>query len=535
MNPKNTANPNLSFFKWIEKIPISRLRVFHQLLIIILIMVLFFIIQGVTGIYVNDTMQRSSYNITRISNNRFNSITIVKTYIELVEKEYLKALTNRGNIKFLINELDIQGLPRIDTEMIPAVKALSDIAPVESRNILAHIARVQKLIRLPVGERNYAVLKKELASLSISIDAANNKSINASFDTITESSNFAATSKTIMVMISIVAIAILSIIYIFMLSRTITEPIRKLTAYSMEIAKGNFQTEKLYINSSDELNILAFAFNKMAASIQNMITEITEKSNLERKLHEEELKNLKISQQLNEARFLALQSQINPHFLFNTLNAIMRKSMFEKAPDTTRLIQSLSDIFRYNLQNYQKEAFLEEELAIVKDYIHIQKARFGSRIGFDIVSRDFIAVPAGPERSSPGGMPIPRFIIQPLVENAIIHGIEPKESGGSVRIKIYRRPATVIVKIIDNGVGIPPQQVAALVAGSDEIAVKAHTTGIGINNVRDRMILYYKDAACFQLRSKLGFGTVITLQLNYNRLNPIVQKITSQITGDNNV
>lgn len=513
-SPATLAGPNAPprrlWLKWIEKIPISRLKVFHQLLVIILIMVMFSLIQGVTGIYVNDTMQRSSYNITRISNNRFNNITIVKTYLELIEKEYLKALTGRGAIKFLINELDIQGLPRIETEMIPAVKALRDVAPEESANILGNIATVQKLIRQPVEERRYAALKKVLNSIGISIDAANNKSINASFETITESSNFSTTSKIIMVMICVVAIAILSIIYIFMLSRTITEPIKKLTAYSMEIAKGNFLTEKLNINSSADLNILAFAFNKMAASIQNMIAEITAKSNLERKLHEEEMKNLKISQQLNEARFLALQSQINPHFLFNTLNAIMRKSMFEKAPDTTRLIQSLSDIFRYNLQNQQKEVALAEELAVVRDYVYIQKVRFGARIGFDIAAED--AAP-GCGLPAPHNVRIPRFIIQPLVENAIIHGIEPQESGGAVRIKIYRRHDAVIVKIIDNGVGIPPCQVSDIMTGSGEVTGKAQTTGIGINNVRDRMILYYKNPGCFKLRSKLGCGTVITLHL----------------------
>ena len=82
-------------------------------------------------------------------------------------------------------------------------------------------------------------------------------------------------------------------------------------------------------------------------------------------------------------------------------------------------------------------------MAVVKEYIYIQQTRFGSRIGFDIVSHDYISA-----------VQVPRFIIQPLVENAIIHGIEPKENGGTVRIKTYKKLDTIYIKIIDNGVGI---------------------------------------------------------------------------------
>ena len=308
-------------------------------------------------------------------------------------------------------------------------------------------------------------------------------------------------------LISVIGITVFSIIYVFMLSRNITEPIKKLTSYSMNIAKGDFNLPKLEIDSSDDINILALAFNKMTLSIQHMITEITEKSNIERKLHEEELKNLKISEQLNEAKFLALQSQINPHFLFNTLNAIMRMSMFEKARKTTNLIESLSNIFRYNLSSFQKDVLLIDELAVVKEYIFIQQARFGSRINFSIVCKDDIS-----------NILIPRFVIQPLVENAIVHGVEPKETGGAVRVKIYKRNDRVIIKIIDNGVGIPKEVIEQILAGSNEVYSKGQTTGIGINNVKDRLAIFYKDPNCFNLRSKNNLGTVLIIRI------PIIQE-----------
>ncbi len=506
MNSNTAVYKNGSLFSWIDKIPIPRLKVFHQLLIISFIMVLFFIIQGVTSIYINDTMQKSSLNIVKISTNRFNNIIIVKTYVEIIEKEYLKALTGKGNVHYLINEAEVPGLPRIKGEMEPAVKALKYVAPQDSEQILININHIKKIIRLPLSEANFVALKRDLNSIEICIDDATSKSINTSYEEVTRSSNFSTASKIVTIVISIIAIAILGIAYIFMLSRSITDPIEKLTAYAMEISKGNFQTPKLNIHSSEDLKILALAFNKMAASIQNMIREITEKSDLERKLHEQEMKNLKISQQLNEARFLALQSQINPHFLFNALNAIMRKSMFQETEDTTRLIQSLANIFRYNLESSSKEVLLEDELEIIQEYVYIQQTRFGSRIGFEIVLQTDIS-----------RIQIPRFIIQPLVENAIIHGIEPKETGGAVRIKISKKGHSIFIKIIDNGIGISQDKIERVLAGTDEPYLKGHTTGIGITNVRDRMILYYKDPDFFCIYSKLNRGTVITLKIIPNK------------------
>ena len=306
-------------------------------------------------------------------------------------------------------------------------------------------------------------------------------------------------------LISLIAITFFSLVYVLILSRNITQPLQKLTRFSMDIAKGNFNTARLDMDSSDDINILAFAFNKMVQSIQGMIEEITEKAKVERKLHQEEYKNLKISEQLNEARFLALQSQINPHFLFNTLNTISRLALFEKARQTTKLIQSLAEIFRYNLGSIRKEVLLTEELAIIKEYVMIQQTRFGERIGFDIISRGDI-----------DKMVIPRLIVQPLVENAIVHGLEPKEDGGGVRVKIYPKDGFVIIKVIDNGTGISREQLDRILTGQPGDYDEGYTTGIGMTNVRERVRLYCKNDTCFGLQSKIGLGTVVTLKIRSN-------------------
>lgn len=298
---------------------------------------------------------------------------------------------------------------------------------------------------------------------------------------------------------SVFAILLLSVILIIAISNSITIPIKKLIQFSRNISHGDFSSVKLELNSSEDINLLSNTLNQMSTNIENMIS-------IERQLHEEEIKGVLISKELNEAKFLALQSQINPHFLFNTLNAIARFAMFEGAKKTTGLIESLSSIFRYNLKSIDKEVSLAEELRIIKEYAAIQSARFGDRFKFDVICKVEIE-----------NIRVPRFILQPLVENAVIHGLEPKESAGRVRIKIYRSSNKLIIKVIDNGIGITKERLQMLFDNSSEaLPLKGHTTGIGLNNVRERIILHYKSEDCFTVKSILHFGTVITLNISTN-------------------
>lgn len=304
--------------------------------------------------------------------------------------------------------------------------------------------------------------------------------------------------------ISIIVLALLSFLFVLIFSRSITRPLKKLTGFSASVAQGNFDLEPLVVNSSADINILAVAFNKMVQNIQEMIREITAKSDLERKLREEEYKNLKISEQLNKAKFLALQSQINPHFLFNTINTIMRTAMFENANKTSALIESLADLLHYNLDNQNSDVYIENELNVVRQYIAIQQVRFRNRIGFELDCPEALR-----------HVIIPRFTIQPLVENAIIHGIEPQESGGKVRVKIFARGDQVIIKVIDNGTGISADRLKAILsaASSNPEPQKGHS-GIGLTNVRERLVLFSKDPHCFKIQSKEDWGTVITIRLS---------------------
>lgn len=301
--------------------------------------------------------------------------------------------------------------------------------------------------------------------------------------------------------IIILAILLLCLGFGLMFSNYLTGPIKKLAAASIEIAEGNLDVKGIQVKPKDEVGILAHSFNKMSASIKQLVTDLKQKALIEKKLHAEELENIRMQQLLKEAEFKALQSQINPHFLFNTLNTIARTSMFEHAPNTTKLIQSLSNLLRYNLRSQDEYVTLAKEIEIVQEYTYLQKYRFQDRLKVEIECG------VNPEK-----VIIPSFTLQPLVENAIIHGIEPKIHGGTIRIKVNQKGNTIVIKIIDNGIGMSKRKIQALLQGSDQ-QYGGHTTGIGIINVLQRLKLYFQGYEQFKITSKEGLGTKIEIIL----------------------
>jgi sensor histidine kinase YesM len=261
---------------------------------------------------------------------------------------------------------------------------------------------------------------------------------------------------------------------------------------------GNLNVNEIVIKNTDEVGVLAKSFNQMSNNVKNQVEGLKLKSDLEKQLYEEEMKMAKVQQLLKEAQFLALQSQINPHFLFNTLNSIARTSTLGERELTTKLIRSLSNIFRYNLRQYNSTVTLDKELNTIKEYVFIQRHRFGDRLNFELICEvDALRIK------------IPCLSLQPLVENSIIHGIEPLEDGGRIRVKIVEKNKWIFIKIIDNGEGISKEKLEAINKGK-YIESSRNSTGIGLNNVISRLRLYYNEN-CIKIWSKVGIGTIVSI------------------------
>ncbi len=292
----------------------------------------------------------------------------------------------------------------------------------------------------------------------------------------------------------------------FLFINSFINPIKKLADTSMRISSGDLEVEEVTIASKDEVGILADSFNKMSLSIQRYVSDLKEKVVIEKRLHEEELEVVRMEQLLKASQFEALQSQINPHFLFNTLNTISRTAMFEEAEDTLKLIQALSQLFRYKLRSQTSVIPLKEELWMAKEYIYLQKSRFKERLNYEIIED---------ERSQMASVPI--FMLQPIIENAIIHGIEHKVEGGRLRIKVTNRYSDgkemITIRITDTGGGMSKKRLEEVLSFKDN----SHRS-IGISNVYHRFMMMYSQQGTFKMMSKEGCGTCTEFKFEGNEL-----------------
>src|SRR5690606_32361593 len=175
---------------------------------------------------------------------------------------------------------------------------------------------------------------------------------------------------------------------------------------------------EIKVDYNDEISFLALTFDRMRININNLIIEIQEKAQLERELQQNKLL-------LQESQLLGLQSQINPHFLFNTLNILSKKAYLEGAEETSDLLVSVAGLLRYNLKRLDRQVTLYEVLIVLKQYIEIQQARFTDRLNVHMeVDESCLNVK------------IPGLTLQPIIENAVIHAIEPEEDGGHIWFRV---------------------------------------------------------------------------------------------------
>lgn len=286
--------------------------------------------------------------------------------------------------------------------------------------------------------------------------------------------------------------------YCFYIHYTI-HPLLQLTDMVERLSAGQLAQPDLPSTTNDEVGQLISFFNKMKTELQKREAYLMEKAELEARLRHREVVHEQMQRRLEEARVLALQTQINPHFLFNTLNTIMRTAELEGAADTTKLILHLAALFRYTLENKESLVSLSTELKVLNDYVELQKKRFGDRIRFSIVCSGEIE-----EKK------VPMFILQPLVENAIKHGIGPRAKGGSIRVEIRTAEEGIQIRVMDDGVGMPPQKLRLV---KESMVDSGNVTdNIGITNVYQRLQILCPGCK-FVIQSQVDVGTVVDIIL----------------------
>lgn len=291
---------------------------------------------------------------------------------------------------------------------------------------------------------------------------------------------------------------ILIMIYIF---KNITHPLRNLVFQSRSVANGDFDVRVTKLKNNNSMALLINTFNEMNTSIKKMLEELKEKALFEKELIVEQKKNEENQKLLNEARFLALQSQTNPHFLFNTLNSISRMVTLEKNEESLEMLDSLSIMLRYNLSIDERYVPLYRELEVTMEYISIQKKRFGNRLNYDLnVDKELASI-----------IELPKFTLQPLVENAIVHGIEPLEKGGTIFIGTKIENDIISIYVSDDGKGMNKETLKKLRNG--EIIRKDDRNHLGFNNTKSRLELFMKSKDILTIDSDENKGTTVNIKI----------------------
>ncbi|MCH1939530.1 cache domain-containing sensor histidine kinase [Holdemania massiliensis] len=263
------------------------------------------------------------------------------------------------------------------------------------------------------------------------------------------------------------------------LSNSITAPLKRLEQSVLAVANGNLNT--VFCNSgSDEIVRLGRSFNEMVAQLRQLINQV-----------------VSVQQQKRKAELRALQAQINPHFLYNTLDTIQWKALEHDAGEVSDMIWQLSQMFRIALNDGRELIPVADEIRHVESYLTLQKMRLLDHFAYTL------SVEPGCSE-----ILIPKLILQPLVENSLVHGLDRKRKDGQIAIEIRRQGELILLSVQDNGKGLDPQSLQRL---TQELASHQESDHYGLYNINERLYLTYRDQYRLTLESPSGKGFRITL------------------------
>ena len=285
-----------------------------------------------------------------------------------------------------------------------------------------------------------------------------------------------------------------------MLGRPLEEILRNIE----QIRQGKYDLKDIS-SSSLEITQLCEALEDMAHSVSQNIETMQERDRLEKLLLEQENENLKKDELLAQSELKMLQNQINPHFLFNTLNMIYRMSLKEGADDAADMLMKTSQLLRYGLDNQKRISSLRNEIEMIGKYIEIQKKRLGKRVRFILEYGD------GQEQIS--NISMPGMILQPLVENALQHGLHDVTENGEVVISIQQQDNVITISVSDNGKGMKPQDLEELILNDYQMKGGTH---LGLYNVIRRLEMYFHDQIQISLHSDEGCGFEVFMEIRQN-------------------
>jgi two-component system, sensor histidine kinase YesM len=290
---------------------------------------------------------------------------------------------------------------------------------------------------------------------------------------------------------SIIALSlIIAILLIVIFSKTFSDRIIMLRGEMHRVVSGDFNIEER-IAGKDEIGELYEDLHKMMESIKQLINEV----------YLEKLQKEQLSNKQREVEFKMLASQINPHFLYNTLETIRMKAHISGQKEIANTVKMLGKIMRRNIEVTQNLVSLQSEIDLMKGYLDIQKLRFGDRIDYSVqVFSDIENYEVLP------------LLLQPIVENAFVHGLEGKEGQGIIDIVIKEDEDLLVIDIIDNGLGIDEEKLNYVYRKINNLS-EGTKKSIGLSNVNQRIKLCYGEGYGIKVSSQKGLGTKVSIYL----------------------
>ena len=285
-----------------------------------------------------------------------------------------------------------------------------------------------------------------------------------------------------MVMICTVTIFLILFGNIFISDR-VTEPLRNLEESIRYLEEGHLEEEHIYIGGSHEIRHLGQTITLMVKRMKDLMDKMVREQEDKRK-----------------SELDALQSQINPHFLYNTLNSVVWMVECEQYREALSMVKALAKLFRISLSKGNSIITIEDELTHAQNYMSIQQMRYRNKfcvkIDVEPAIRDCITI---------------KLIVQPILENAIYHGMEFMDGEGEITVHGYEKDGDIYIEVSDNGMGIPEETIESLL--TDKSRARGKGSGIGLWNVNQRIALYFKGDYGLSIKSELDEGTTVTIHL----------------------
>ena len=291
-------------------------------------------------------------------------------------------------------------------------------------------------------------------------------------------------ARSIYVLVAAILVVVALVLSNF-IARNITRPLQQLRDSMARVQEGDFGAAEVEVTSRNEVGSLTRSFNVMTSRIQELMKQ-----------------NIYEQQQKRKSELKALQSQINPHFLYNTLDSIIWMAEGKKNEEVVVMTASLARLLRQSISNEEEQVPIGQEVEYARSYLTIQKMRYKDKLEFQIQVDAQIM-----------GVPIIKLVLQPLIENAIYHGLKYKEGKGLLIVRGYREGENAVLQIRDNGAGMDEQTLSHIF---EKHKVNYRSNGVGVYNVQKRLQLYYGMDYGITYSSKQGDGTTASIVIPMN-------------------